>query len=426
MKFNKFISAIVGATLAFGLSFAASSASEYPSKHPKHEHWSFAGPFGHWDIGQLQRGLKVYKEVCSACHGMEFVAFRDLTALGYSDAQVKAFAGEYEFDAGDDETRPGKVTDYFPSPFASKQDAADANGGAVPPDFSLLAKARAPERGFPTFIFDIFTLYAENGPDYIYSLLTGYEEAPAGKEIAEGTHYNPYFIAGDALAMANPLSDEQVTYDDGAPETVDQYSKDISAFMMWAAEPHLVDRKRMGFMTLLFLAVLAGLLYLVKKQVWAGLKTGVGSNTARVAAAGTAAVAAPIAAAAMAAPKTAPKKAKVAVKKSAPKKIVAKKAPAKKAPTKKAGPVRLKKAQGKADDLKMISGVGPKLEKTLNGLGFWHFHQIAKWKKSDVAIVDNELTFKGRIERDDWIIQAKALAKGGAAEYEKVFGKKPV
>ena len=176
----------------------------------------------HLRQGQLQRGLKVYKEVCSACHSMQLVPFRTLEDLGYSEAQVKAFAAEYTVQDGpnaDGEMfeRPGIPSDYFPSPFPNVEAAAAANNGAAPPDFSLIAKARGVERGFPTFVFDIFTQYAEGGPDYIHSLLTGYDhEPPAGMEIAEGTHYNPYFIAGKSLAMAPPLSDGQVTYDDGS------------------------------------------------------------------------------------------------------------------------------------------------------------------------------------------------------------------
>lgn len=251
--------------------------AHYPIKKPGYVDWSFAGPFGHYDKGQLQRGLKVYIEVCAACHSMDLVAFRTLEDLGYSEAQVKALAAEYEVEDGPDAegemfTRAAIGSDYFPSPFPNKEAAAYANNGAVPPDFSLLAKARGVERGFPTFIFDIFTMYAENGPDYIHALLTGYEDAPAGVEVLEGTYYNPYFIAGSALAMANPLDDGLVTYDDGAPETVDQYAQDVSAFLMWAAEPHLDDRKRLGFMVLIFLIVFSGLLYLTKKSVYSNLE----------------------------------------------------------------------------------------------------------------------------------------------------------
>lgn len=250
----------------------------YPIKKPHQTDWSFAGPFGKWDLGQLQRGFKIYQEVCAACHSIDLVAFRNLESLGFSDAQVKAIAAEYEVTDGpnaDGEMfdRPAVASDRIPGPYENKEEAASANNGAAPPDFSLIAKARAPERGFPTFVFDIFTLYAENGPDYIYSLLTGYQDAPEGTEVPEGTHYNPYFISGPALAMAQPLSEGIVSYDDGSPETVDQYSKDISAFLMWAAEPNLVERKALGFRVMIFLLLFAGLLYLTKKQVFRSLKS---------------------------------------------------------------------------------------------------------------------------------------------------------
>jgi len=260
----------------------AAKGGHYPILKPKNVDWSFAGPFGKYDKGQLQRGLKVYAEVCAACHSMNLVAFRTLEDLGYSEAQVKAFAANYEVTDGpnaDGEmfTRTAVPSDHFPSPFPNKEAAAAANNGAAPPDFSLIAKARGVTRGFPTFVFDIFTQYQQGGPDYLYSLLTGYQDLPAGVKnadgseykITEGTYFNPYFIAGSALAMAPPLSDGQVTYDDGSPETLDQYAKDVSAFLMWAAEPHLEDRKRMGFMVMVFLAIFTALIYLTKKSVYA-------------------------------------------------------------------------------------------------------------------------------------------------------------
>lgn len=252
----------------------AAAAGHYPIFKPKNVKWTFAGPFGKYDKGQLQRGLKIYKEVCSACHSMNLVSFRTLEDLGYSEEQVKAFAGEYEVQDGpnaDGEmyTRKAVPSDHFPSPFPNKEAAAAANGGAAPPDMSLLAKARGIERGFPTFIFDIFTQYQEGGPDYIYSLLTGYQAAPEGVEVAEGTNFNPYFAGASALKMAPPLSDGQVTYDDGSPETLDQYAKDVAAFLMWAAEPHLEERKHTGFMVMVFLAIFTALVYLTKKSVYA-------------------------------------------------------------------------------------------------------------------------------------------------------------
>ncbi len=277
--------AIAGAAIVLTASLAGFNANaeedggtpHYPINPPKHVPWSFAGPFGNWNIGQLQRGLKVYTEVCAACHSMDLVSFRNLKELGYNDDQVKAFAAEYEVTDGpnpDGEMyeRKAVASDRFPGPYANSIEAANANNGAAPPDFSLLAKARAPERGFPNFVFDILTVYAENGPDYIYSLLTGYQDAPEGVEISEGTHYNPYFIAGKTLAMAPPLSDDLVDYDDGTKQTVDQYSQDISAFMMWAAEPKLVERKALGFKVMLFLLIFSILMYFTKKKVFANLK----------------------------------------------------------------------------------------------------------------------------------------------------------
>jgi ubiquinol-cytochrome c reductase cytochrome c1 subunit len=252
----------------------AAAPTHFPINEPKEMNWSFAGPFGTYDKAQLQRGLKVYKEVCSACHSMNLVAFRTLSDLGYSDAQLKTLSAGYTIhdgpnDAGDMFDRPGKPSDYVPAPFANEQAAAASNGGAAPPDMSLLAKARGVERGFPQFVFDIFTQYDAGGPDYIHSLLTGYDQTPpAGMVIPEGTHYNPYFMSGVSLKMPKPLSDGQVTYDDGSPQTVDQYARDVSAFLMWAAEPHMEDRKKTGFRVLVFLLLFGALVYLTKRKVW--------------------------------------------------------------------------------------------------------------------------------------------------------------
>lgn len=255
----------------------AANPTHFPIHEPKQSNWSFAGPFGTYDKAQLQRGLKVYKEVCSACHSMNLVAFRTLEDLGYSEAQIKALAAEYTVqdgpnDAGDMFERPGIPSDHFPAPFPNEAAAAASNGGAAPPDMSLLAKARGVERGFPQFIFDIFTQYAEGGPDYIHSLLTGFDEKPPeGMKIPEGTHYNPYFVSGVSLKMAKPLSDGQVTYDDGAPATVEQYSQDVSAFLMWAAEPHLEERKKTGFRVIIFLLLFSVLMYFTKRKVWSNV-----------------------------------------------------------------------------------------------------------------------------------------------------------
>lgn len=264
---------IAAAALVVGISTAA-NAAEYPLIKPVEQSWTFSGPFGTYDPGQLQRGFKVYREACAACHGLERVAFRNLADLGYSEAQIRTIAAEYQIQDGPDSSgdmfeRAGTGSDRFPSPFANPEQAAASNNGAAPPDLSLIAKARAVERGFPTFVFDIFTQYAESGPDYLYSLLTGYEEAPEGVTVQEGTYYNPHFLAGTALAMAPPLSDGVVTYDDDAPESLDQYARDVSAFLMWTAEPHLEDRKRMGFVVMIFLLIFGGLVYMTKRKIWA-------------------------------------------------------------------------------------------------------------------------------------------------------------
>jgi ubiquinol-cytochrome c reductase cytochrome c1 subunit len=261
------------AAVGLMLSAAAAQAASYPINKPQEMDWSFAGPFGTYDKGQLQRGFKVYREACSVCHSMNLVAFRNLEALGFSEAQVKAIAAEYTIVDGPNSDgemfeRPGIPSDRFPSPFPNEEAAAAANNGAAPPDFSLIAKARAVERGFPTFVFDVFTQYAQSGPDYIHALLTGYQDPPEGKEVPEGTYYNPYFIAGTSLAMAPPLMDDLVTYDDGSPQTVEQYARDVSAFLMWAAEPHLEERKKIGFRVMIFLVIFAGLVYLTKRKVW--------------------------------------------------------------------------------------------------------------------------------------------------------------
>lgn len=241
-----------------------------------YQQWSFAGPFGYFDRAQLQRGFKVYRENCSSCHGLSRVAFRNLAEDGgpsFSEEQAKAIAAEYTVvdgpdDAGDMYERPAILADRFPSPFPNEQAARASNNGAYPPDFSLLAKARAAQRGFPWFVFDMFTQYQENGPDYIYSLMTGYVDAPEGVEVPEGQYYNHSFLAGQFISMAPPLYNEAVEYTDGTPMTTENYARDVAAFMMWAAEPHLEERKKIGFRVMIFLIVFAGMLYFTKKKIW--------------------------------------------------------------------------------------------------------------------------------------------------------------
>ena len=266
--------ALAGALLGLGaIAPQPVAAQEHGQPVPPRQKWSFSGPFGTFDRAQLQRGLKVYREVCQVCHGMKMVAFRNLEALGYSEAQVKAIAGEYKIqdgpnDQGEMFERDGRPADYFPQPWPN-ENAARARYNGVPPDFSVLAKARGYERGFPWFVFDIFTQFQEQGPDYIHALMVGYEDKPpAGFTLPAGNFYNKYF-PGRALAMPPPLTDKRVEYTDGSPTTVEQYSKDVTAFMMWAAEPQLEARKRIGFQVMIFLIVFAGLLYFTKKKVWA-------------------------------------------------------------------------------------------------------------------------------------------------------------
>jgi cytochrome c1 len=268
------------AAAVLGLAGPAVAAEEMAPPPP--QDWSFAGPFGHFDRAQLQRGFKVYREVCSSCHSLEYVAFRNLAQEGgpeFSEAQVKALAAEYKLqdgpnDSGDMFERPGRPADHFPPPFPNEQAAAAANGGKAPPDLSLMPKARGYERGFPWFITDVFRQYAEGGPDYLVALLNGYEEPPADFVLPEGGHYNAYY-PGHVIAMPKPLSDGQVEYPKTAegqptvPETVDQYAKDVTAFLTWTAEPHLEARKEMGFKVMIYLIVLALLLYFTKKKIWA-------------------------------------------------------------------------------------------------------------------------------------------------------------
>jgi ubiquinol-cytochrome c reductase cytochrome c1 subunit len=207
---------------------------------------------------------------------MKYLAFRNLSDKGgpaFTEDQVKALAASFQItdgpnDSGDMFERPGKPSDHFPSPFPNAEAAAAANGGAAPPDLSLMAKARGVERGLLWGLVDFFTQYQEGGPDYIHALLTGFRDPPPGVVVPEGTYYNPHFLAAASLKMPPPLADDQVTYTDGSPQTVDQYSRDVSAFLMWAAEPTLNERKRIGFEVLIFLVVFAGLMYLTKKRVW--------------------------------------------------------------------------------------------------------------------------------------------------------------
>jgi cytochrome c1 len=268
-------SIIVAAVALVALLAPALAQDSHETLTPPKNRWSFAGPFGKFDRGQLQRGLKVYRDVCSLCHGLKMIAFRNLAdpgGPGFTTAQAQAIAAEYKVqdgpnDQGEMFERPGRLADYFPPPFPNDQ-AARARYNAVPPDLSVIAKARGYERGFPYWLLDMLTQYQEHGVDYITALLQGYEDKPpAGVTVPPGSFYNKYY-PGNTIAMPPLLTDKLVDYTDGSPMTVEQYSKDIAAFLMWAAEPHLEQRKRVGMQVFIFLVILAGLLYFTKKKIW--------------------------------------------------------------------------------------------------------------------------------------------------------------
>ena len=232
---------------------AAGASSEAPT--PAAVDWSFNGMFGTFDRAQLQRGYQVYAEVCHACHGLSLMAFRNLRQIGFSEEQVAQLASQFEVqdgpnDEGDMFMRPARASDHVPSPFANEQAARFANNGAYPPDQSLIVKAR------------------KGGADYIHGILVGYRDPPPeGVTLNEGMHFNEYF-PGHQIAMAPPLSDGRVDYTDGTEATLDQQAKDVTAFLTWVSEPTLEERRRIGISVILFLIVLTGMLYALKRHVW--------------------------------------------------------------------------------------------------------------------------------------------------------------
>ena len=267
--------AAAGLTGLVMASLAPAQAAE--QLNPPRYTWSFAGIFGTFDRAQLQRGFQVYKEVCAACHSVNLLSFRNLAQRGgpeFSAAQAAAIAADWMHkvreigDDGQPAERTPRVADRIPGPFPNVKAAEAANGGKAPPDLTLMPKARSYERGFPWFLTDIVTLYQEHGADYVKAFLTGYED---GHETPPGTHYNKYY-PGNFVGMPNVLQDGQVTYSDGSPATRQQYAADVTAFLMWAAEPHMEARKRIGFQVILFLLVLGGLAYFTKKKVWKNIE----------------------------------------------------------------------------------------------------------------------------------------------------------
>jgi ubiquinol-cytochrome c reductase cytochrome c1 subunit len=253
----RFVLALLAAlALASGFSGIARAQEEAPP--PPHQQWSVEGVFGTYDQAALQRGFQVYKEVCSACHPVKHLYYRDLTQIGYSEDQVKGFAAQAQVtdgpnDQGEMFQRPGRPSDPIVGPFANDNAARAANNGALPPDLSLIVKAR------------------EGGPDYVYAILTGFKDAPTGFKLNPNMNYNEYF-SGHQIAMPPPLTaDGQLTYADGTKATVPQMAHDVVTFLAWASEPNLDERHSMGVKVILFLVIAAGVFYAAKRRIWAAL-----------------------------------------------------------------------------------------------------------------------------------------------------------
>jgi len=250
---RRIVLALAGvAALTVGTARAADEAVALPN-----EHWSFEGIFGTYDRAELQRGLQIYQEVCSVCHAVQHLYYRDLTALGFSEEEVKAIASQAKVtdgpnDAGEMFERPGRPSDPFVRPFPNEKAARAANNGAHPPDLSLIVKAR------------------EGGPQYVFGILTGYKDPPPDMKMGNGMRYNTVF-PGHQIAMPPPLADDSVQYSDGTKATLSQEARDVVAFLDWASEPTMETRKRTGFKVILFLLVTAGVLYTVKRKIWASI-----------------------------------------------------------------------------------------------------------------------------------------------------------
>jgi cytochrome c1 len=243
---------ILAAAAALALAVPAVHASE--EIHSPKEEWSFYGVLGKFDRAQVQRGFQVYKDVCAACHSLHYVSFRNFETLGYSEEQVKTLAATYEVQDGPNEEgemfkRKAKPSDRMPGPFANDQAARAANGGALPPDLSLITKAR------------------EGGPDYVYHLLLGYEDAPAGVTVMPGLSYNKYF-PGHQIAMSKQVQDGIVTFADGAPNDAAHIAKDVTAFLHWAAEPKLEARHSTGLRVILYALLFSIVAYAYKRRLW--------------------------------------------------------------------------------------------------------------------------------------------------------------
>lgn len=258
----KLAGAAFGATMGGGLAVGAMMDKEVRADlvlHAPKLPWSHNGYLDSLDHASIRRGYQVYKQVCAACHSMRFIAFRNLVDVAYTEAEAKEIAAEAMVvdgpnEAGEMFERPGKLSDYFPKPYANDEAAAAANNGAIPPDLSFIALAR------------------HGREDYIYHLLTSYCDPPAGIELRDGQHFNPYFPGG-AIGMAPPLYNEVIDYDDGTPPTMSQLAKDVGVFLTWAASPEHDLKKKMAIKALSLLAIMAGVTYYMKRFRWSVLKS---------------------------------------------------------------------------------------------------------------------------------------------------------
>ncbi len=242
------------------INFTSFSAEQ--TAKPMNPGWSFKGFFGTFDRASLQRGYQVYTEVCASCHSMKHLSYRNLSQPGgpeFSEDQVKIIASQFEVrdgpnDDGEMFDRPARPSDTFVSPYSNDKESAAANGGAYPPDMSVLVKAR------------------KGGADYIYSLLLGYEEPPEGISLDDGVYYNKY-MAGNKIKMSNPLSEGIVEYSDGTQATEEQMAKDVTTFLSWAAEPHLEERHKIGFRAIVYLIIITILVYFSMKKIWSRVES---------------------------------------------------------------------------------------------------------------------------------------------------------
>ena len=280
---RKGAAALLASAMLVATSGLAWSAGGEPV-HIDRQKWSFAGLLGHFDQGQLQRGFKVYVEACARCHSMKRIAFRNLAQPGgpsFPEGAVKSLANTYQVDAEPNDQgkivkRPAVLTDFLPSPYKNEQEARAALNGALPPDLSLIAKARGVESNAPFYMVpvnmlrDIATGYQEAGPDYIFAFLTGYSDPPAGTKVPDLMNYNRAFPS-HFTAMPNPFAggDGFIKYDDETPATVENYARDVAAFLAWAGDPRLEERKRTGLLVMIYLLITAVLLYLAKRRIWA-------------------------------------------------------------------------------------------------------------------------------------------------------------